>query len=708
MDTAEALNFLKGEEKGFTQTNDALAFTARGDYQTAGGQRLTLRYNVSDGTGVNAASVNSALSPFTNRAISNDGTEKDRTHTGTAQYTHLFSPTVLNDLRFTGTYELRPRLSNSESPQVDFRTIGYFGARNFLPATQDDLRIQISDSLSLTRGAHTIKVGFDYSLVSASQVFGLNQYGGFTVVGPNVDTLLRILSVSPGRNRFDDRSVTYSRQLGNMTAAFNMTQAAVFVQDSLRLRSNLSLDFGLRWEGQFNPSPETTNTALLNTVKGFRFPNGSALDPATIPDSTRQIMPRIGFAWTPKPGSYRTVVRGHAGMFYAATPLVLMAGPTNNFRLPAGDVSITLSPTATQTVYQQLAAVGVDLNRSPLGALPVIPLETVQRASALALGATLDPFAGAALIAMPTDFRNPRSFQTGVGMESEVVRNLVIGGQFNLVNTVNLERNRDYNLPPPFVKANDASLRPSYGLQTGILRPLPSLSSITVRESSARSMFRSFTFSTQYRAKKLQLGAFYTWAQNYSDDDTERDVTGFNYADPSNFRGEYSFSRIDIRHQFTSYFVYALPLGFEVSGSLRARGGQPVNPVTGADTNEEFGTNDRPYSAPGVSLERNSFRNRKVIGNDLRVLKSFGLGETRKVQFSAEFFNLFNIDNVAFSGVNGGLFGGTYGLGIGTNGQPVPVDPRFLRLRMPDATYDRNNAQVGTPLQVQIGLRLFF
>ena len=62
VETAEALNFLKGEEKGFTQTNDALAFTARGDYQTARGHRLTLRYNVSDGTGANAASVGTALS----------------------------------------------------------------------------------------------------------------------------------------------------------------------------------------------------------------------------------------------------------------------------------------------------------------------------------------------------------------------------------------------------------------------------------------------------------------------------------------------------------------------------------------------------------------------------------------------------------------------------------------------------------------------
>jgi hypothetical protein len=708
--TADALNFFKREERNFTQTNDASAFTVRADYQRPSGHRLTLRYNFSDAAANNAVSVGNAISPFTNRAFSNDGTEKDRTHTGTAQYTHLFSPTVLNDLRFTGTYELRPRLSNSATPQVDVRTIGFFGSRNFLPTTQNDLRLQISDALSMTRRSHTIKVGFDYNRVTAAQIFGFNQFGGFTIAGANVDTLLRILSVAPNQNRFDDRSVTYSRQIGNLTADLGMHQVAAFAQDSWRVNQKLTLDFGLRWEGQYNPAAEANNADLAGRVNGFRFPNGATLDPANINDAAKQVMPRFGFAWTPVSGTRRTVVRGHTGLFYAAAPLLVFAGPTNNFRLPPGDLSITLSPTATQTVYQQLLAVGVNLNSTPLDALPVIPIDTVQRASTLALGGrALDPFAGASLIMMPRDYANPRAFQTGLGVETEVIRNLVAGLQFNYVNTVHLMRNRDYNLPAPFIRPNDASRRPTYGLRTGTLRPIPSLGSITVRETSARSMFRSLTFSAQHRSKKLQFGAFYTWAENFSDDDSERDATGFNYADPFNLALDYGPARIDIRHQFASYFVYSLPAGFDVSGSFRARSGIPVNATTGADTNEEFSTNDRPYSAPGVPFPRNSFRNRAVYGNDLRVLKNFFLGsETRKIQFSAEFFNLFNIDNVSFSGANGGLFGGVYGLGIGTNGQQVPVDSRFLRLRMPDGTYDRNNSQVGTPLQVQFGLRFFF
>ena len=712
----EALDFFRSQEVGFKQTNDAYALTTRVDHQTSAGHRLTFRYNFSNASAENAVSVGGSISPFTNRAVSNDGIEKDRIHNGAAQYTRILSPSMVNDFRFAGSYEERPRLSNSALPQVAASVIGTFGARNFLPTTQDDRRMQFLEALTVTRGAHNMKFGFDYNYLTTGQVFGFNQYGAFALAGSNLDTLLDLMSVGGTiPNRFGSGDVTYSRQIGNMVAAFNMHQVAAFAQDSWRVNNKLTLDFGVRWEGQWNPNAEGGNQSVIDRVKGFRFPNGLTVDPTKINDSTKQFAPRFGFSYTPCTAcSRRTVIRGHTGIFYASTPLIVFAGPSNNFRIPPGDVSITLSPTATQNVYDQLLAVGVNLNSTPLGQLPVIPLETVQRASALALGGTArDPFAGAALLAQASDFRNPRAFQAGLGMEHEVVRNLVVGAQFNFINTVHLQRNQDYNLPLPLIRPGDASQRPTYALRNNPVlqtRPIPSLSSITVRASSARSMYRAVTMQAQYRTQRLQFGAFYTWSQNYSDDDTERDATGFNYSDPQNFALDYAYSRQDLRHQYTSYGTFTLPLGFEISGILRYRSGLPINPVTGADSNEEFGNNDRPFKAPGVPFERNSFRNRGVVNDDLRILKNFKLGgDTRRLQFSAEFFNLFNIDNVVYAGANGSnLSGGVYGLGIGTNGQPVAVDPRFMRLRLADGTYDRNNSQVGNPLQVQLGLRFFF
>jgi hypothetical protein len=90
---------------------------------------------------------------------------------------------------------------------------------------------------------------------------------------------------------------------------------------------------------------------------------------------------------------------------------------------------------------------------------------------------------------------------------------------------------------------------------------------------------------------------------------------------------------------------------------------------------------------------------------DLRLLKSFAVGAERsKLQFSVELFNLFNADNVVFAGG-----AGIYGPGVqAANGQMAPIDARFMRLRLADGSYDRNNQQVGNPRQIQFALRYFF
>ncbi|MBS1829698.1 MAG: TonB-dependent receptor [Acidobacteria bacterium] len=700
--TQEALAFFREQEQPFDQTNRASAVTWRTDAHLAGGHRLTLRYNFSDSRERNAVSTGGALTPVTNSALSNEGTEKDRTHMGTLQYTHLLSPRAVNDFKFSGSYEIRPRVANAEIPTVTATPVGSFGARNFLPTVQDDLRYQVTDGLSVIRGAHTLKFGVDYSRITTSQSFGLNQFGAFTVTA-DVTRILTLLSTAPGQDRFDGREVTYARQIGNLLADYGVQQFAFYGQDSYRLHRKVTLDYGLRWEGQWNPRVEASNTAVAEKLRGFRFPNGAVLETDRIANRLNQWMPRLGVAFVPFAGARRMVIRAHTGLFYAATPLLLYSGHTNNLRNPPGDVSITLAPTATQTVYQQLLAVGVDLNRTPLGSLPVIPVETVQRAAALAAGGTArDPFAGIGLTMMGSDYRNPGSYQAGFGVEKEVTGSLVAGVQWNYVNTVHLHRNRDYNLPAPVIRAGDG--RAVYGLRTqGRLRPIATLGTITVRESSARSLYRGMTVSGQYRKKRLQLSAFYTLSSNYSDDDSERDASALNYDDPSNFRPDYGYSNLDAKHQFTSNVLVQLPWGFETALIFRLRSGAPMNARTLNDLNEDLSGIDRPYSAPGVPFARNSFRNREVTFNDLRVLRNFGLGETRRLQFSVELFNMLGIDNVVF-GPNASF----YGPGITEIGTAAPVDPRFQRLKLPDGTYDANNQQVGNPFQAQVGLRFFF
>lgn len=701
--TQEAYSFYRSLEGPFQSTNDAVAVTGRTDYTFSNASRLTARFNFSNGNAANAASVGDAATTLTTNALTNNGTEKDRTDTGTAQYTSIISPTLVNDLRFEGSYELRPRLSNSALPNVS-NTIGQFGARNFLPTTQDDSRYQINDGLSWTVGTHNLKVGFDYDYLTTFQTFGFNQFGVFSFNTSDIGTILTLMSGNGtnGTNRFDSPLLVYRHAIGNLQAGLNMHQIAFYGQDSWKVSPRLTLDFGLRWEGQLNPTPEANNTAVIQAVQAIRFPIGAKLDPTTIPDALNQVMPRFGFTFLPVKGSTRTVIRGHAGIFYASTPLIVYTGPENNFRIPPGDLSVTL-PRPGSTVYKDLLSVGIDLNKVSLGSLPLIDIPTVTKA--FSGGTTRDPFAGAGFTGMANDFKNPRSVQAGLGVEHEVVRNLLIGAQFNYVNTVHLERDRNYNLPAPVVK--DASGRPIYGVTaTGaanVPRPLPQYTDLTIKESSARSMYRGMTLDAAYRAGRVQFGANYSLAQVYSDDDSERTATGFNYDSSFNLKPEYGPSKLDARHQFSAYSVGNLPWGITLSGTIRARSGFPIDPLVGSDLNQDGSNTDRAYVSPGKEFQRNSFRNFMYKDVDLRFLKSFKFGEKRVLEFSTEMFNLFNWDNVVIAGRNL-----NYGPGIDSSGNTVAPLATFRRLKLADGTYDTVNTQVGTPFQAQFGLRFMF
>jgi hypothetical protein len=700
-DIQPAYDFFRSQEGPYRQTNNATAVLGRVDYQFSNGSRLTGRYNHSNNTAENAATNGGQIAPQVNFAISNNGTEKDNTDTAVGQLTSVLSPMVVNDLRVQYSHEGRPRDSNSFTPTVEANVVGRFGAVSFLPNTAYDYRLQFADGLTRQHGSHTMKFGVDYDYLGAGQTFGFNQFGRFTISTSNVRQILQILSRSgAGGNRFDDPSVSYLRQIGNLALDTNMQQLAFFAQDSWRISNSLTMNYGLRWEGQFNPQPASNNDYLVTNVRDFTFPLGR-VDPTTIRSQFKQFAPRLGLAWNPK-GAGRTVVRAQTGLFYAQTPIIVYAGPLNNFRVPAGDLSLTFDPsTGTGTAYQQLLAGGVDLNKVTLDKLPIL---TVDQAQKLAGPGRNPYFKGSPTTTAGDSYRNPRAFQASGGASHEVAHGLVLEYQFVHVVTVDLERNFDFNVPRPFIRPGDASLRPFFGLRSGTPRPNSNLGTVLVRETGGHSNYNANTFRAQYRHQRLQFAFSYTLSYNKSDDDNERNATGALYQNPFDMRREYNWSVLDTRHAIGAYAVYQAPLGIELAGLFRYRSALPFDPTTGGDTSELTTGTNRPLEAPGVVFLRNSFRNRDYKAVDLRLLKNFRITEGTRLQFSCEMFNLFNWQNMQFTS-NAFI----YGLGLQLNGQPAPVDARFQRLRLASGDYDPSTTvQQGMPFQAQLGLRFSF
>jgi hypothetical protein len=708
----EAFDYHKSLETPFEQTNDANAVLGRFDYQFNEANRFNARYNYSRNEAINANATGNSLFPTTNRALSNNGTEGNNSHTVVAQLNSFFSSNLVNELRGQYSREARPRLANSAQTSVT-STVGTFGTRNFLPTTQFDWRVQVFNNLTWILGNHSVKFGAEVNHLFIDQTFAFNQFGEFNVSGSNVESVLEIMALGgPTANRFDSTAVTYRRNIGNGRLDFTIDQFAFFAQDAWRVRPNFTLNYGLRWEGQFNPAPDTSNTSLYNQVRNFRFPSGHTVNPGLIPDNTDQFGPRAGFAWDPF-NNTKTVIRGFGGIYYASSPGLLFAAPLNNFRVPPGDLSIQLPirvpvGNPNNTVYKQLKLIGIDLNTFSLDKLPILTPQQVQSVAA-ALGLSgFDPFTGAAPITWANDFKNPKSYQWGGGVEHQLANGLTVGVDYSQVNTIYLQRNREVNINLPTFRSTtvDPAQRPFYGLRSGTARPISTLGSIQVRESTGRAVYQGMTARANLRRKWGQFSAFYTLGRSLSDDDNERDAGGVAYQDVFNFAPEFNYSRLDTRHQFVANPVFFLPYEFEVSAAIRLRSGRPIDAAFGSDANEDIGGPDRPYSAPGVSFKRNAFRNRAVHIVDFRVQKGIKFGDRARLTFSAEFFNLPNLDNIELS---------TSSTIVNYCASPIPANcgfgspsnPNFLKIKDANGNFLTSN-NPGNPFQAQFGARLQF
>lgn len=749
----EPFNTYVATQAGFGQTNDAVTYLGKIDWNVNDSNRFNIRYNHSKNTAKNGVSTGeTSLDPTTFRSVGTNGTEGNENNIVVGQLISNLSSRSINEVRFQWAKEDRPRLANVE--QVSVTTgIGELGTRTFLPTTQTDKRYQFVDAFTIISGNHTFKFGGEYSKIKIAQLFGFNQFGNYTFSGVNQTAdILNALSATPNTpagklGRFDVSGARYNQQIGNLSAAYDITELAFYGQDQWRVTPRFTLNIGLRYERQFNPEAEATNTAVLSVISAATFPllgNRTGFNPTQIPDSKHQWGPRLGFAYDIK-GDGRNVIRAFSGIYYARTPGIVLAAPFNNFRVPAGDLTVQLGPAAfnsstfsqanfdaanpnyvaivgpnmaPNTVYRQFAILGINLNNFGLNNLPTLTPQQLQTIADRIQAARTQPapalgvFNQANLIGITPDFENPVSYQFGGGIEREHWKNFIFGIDFAWIKTIHLQRNVDINLPVPS-SFDPATRRPIYNRAN---RPVPGLGTIQLRDSSANQRYKEVTGRIRYNSKRMQVNAFYTWSRNLSDDDNERDSGGVLYDDPFTRRGEFSYSRLDRTHQFVGNPVFFLGAGFEFATNLRFRSGSPLNALVGSDLNGDNNSgNERPYILPNLELPRNFYRNRPIYDMDIRFQKRFGFGEGRSIVVSTEFFNILNRTNMQlFQGTSGGsptlyCAGGT----LSRCGLDGPTNPNFLQLydQRPGTNFGKLNllnTPGSQPFQVQFGARLFF
>ena len=232
----EAFNYFKSLEEPFDATNDAITTLGRVDWQIGDADRFSVRYSYSSNKALNANATGNALDPNTISALTNNGTEKDRTNIVVGQYTSALSSAACCSRRAgsTGTKSGRakPTIRRAYARRA---SSAHYGTVSFLPNKQFDRRTQLAANLTWLTGTHSFKGGAEYNRVFADQTFGFNQFGRFIVTG--TDTAQHARHPERGRRRSPTAStradVTYQRQLGNLRLEFPTQEVAFYAAGQL-------------------------------------------------------------------------------------------------------------------------------------------------------------------------------------------------------------------------------------------------------------------------------------------------------------------------------------------------------------------------------------------------------------------------------------------------------------------------------------------
>jgi len=650
---------LSDEEGDTAELLNNTAVLAKVDLQLSQNNSLSLRYNYSDFLGENFFSTaGGTAGSVQSLAINGINNEANTAHSFVATNTTVIGTDKFNELRFQYSFEDRPRLGQSNDlPTTVISDTGRFGRQWFLPITSNHSRIQLTDNFTYLFGNHDLKVGGDLNLTNSSQAF-YGWGGGYYAF----NTLEDYVNQNPfqftqrvGLNGFSTPE--------SGTIDIGQQELAFYVQDTWRPKAGLTVNMGLRWEGQWNPSaPEVDDQGRQSANPENPGLATHGLDQKSVADDLNNLAPRFGFAWDPN-NDGKTVIRGGAGIFYSRTNLLLIADKhtANGYR---------------QALFFFFGGLPLQFpNTFPESGLPPDdPLNEQLPPSSIAFW---DP-----------EFQNPRTSRANFGIEKEVAPTFSVGADYVYARTANGHRRTNANLAPPI--GVDAYGRSTYdGSKVD-----PTYGDFLFEESTARRQYQSLVLSAKKRfADDFQFQAFYTLSTTKTDDDNERDSSGFRNTQPDNLDADWAHSEIDNRHRLVANAVFALPAGFNFSTLLTWQSGYPFNVTSGVDDNGDGNRTDQAviddtnralvqgagHDLPDGLQLRNSARQPNQFNMDIRFSKVFDFGEPGNLELLFETFNLFNTTVRATS-----------------NGQVSSPNFGFL------------NQVLFNPRQVQLGVRYRF
>jgi hypothetical protein len=657
---------LRNDFRPIDRTNDGQVFLLKLDYRVNETNNFSLKYNFT-----NSRQVNGTFDVDSWGASSN-AIERNFSNAISGQLTSQLSNSVANEFRFQFAREDRPR--DYDAPTlpggrdfpdtgIDFANGFRLGRPFFIPVTYNDTRVQLLNNVTYSRGNHLFKVGAEVNAVKSNQTF-IGFANGRVIFG-SVSGFINY--VNQGRNYVEcsngSRNATgacpsgssitgpialYLQQAGvgglsveqSGTQSLAQTDVSLFVQDTWKPTPRLTLNYGVRWEGQRQPDPITDPSQVfyapligrtVTTAAGqFTFPSNGK-----IPSDFGMFQPRFGLAWDVN-GDAKSVVRFSAGQYFARVAALNLASVRNN----NGSVG--------QTIFRNSSLIPI------LGAPPaydqLLPAPS---------GAPFRPD----IFIIDQNFRNPRTTSVTAAYEREVLPGISASLSYVYAKADRLTR---------FVNRNDAIF--GTGNDGPFTTGLPGgngIGTLTTVESTARSEYNGVTIGIARRNASYYNFEFnYTLASDRSDDDNERDPFTFRYARANRLDREWGYSDRDQRHRLNAFLLNKLPSKFLVSNRFSYTSAQPVSEKCGANnlgTGQRGATGDR-ICPNGTILQRNTLRRDNSQASwDLRLSRPFPVRKAQTVEAIVEVFNVLGRNNFKDPAFNGLLFNfdGTVRSGLG-------------------------------------------
>ena len=557
-------------------------------------------------------------------------TRESRRQIFTLNETHIFGPNLTNEARlgfnrinisFTPNAQLNPAdfdINNGVDadiglPQMSITGFNFNigGPANF-PQGRADTTLVLSDTLNYLRGNHSFKFGGEVRRFHNNN-FTLDT-GNFAF--PNLASFM------------NGTANSFTITLGDRSSAIIQNSFGLYVQDNFKVRPNLTLELGLRYDWNMTPTERFDRFVVFDPSSATLVRVGAGIDDV-YKQNNKNFQPRVGIAWDPF-NNGKTSVR--------AAYSILTDQPVTNMVTPLAANPPLADP------------------RTFTGAITFANAKDVAAAAGLAPNN------------VDANFDNPYIQSWNLNIQREVARDLAVTiGYFGTKGThlrVSRNINQPFNGVRPFARTVASETFPF---------SVP-LNNIVQVEGTGNSNYNALWLTANKRLSSgLQFNASYTFSKSI--DYNSLSSQGVVVQDSYNLRGSRGLSDFDARHRFVVSGLYELPFrgnrlveGWQLSTIVQSQSGNPVNIVvnnatfTGTNNTvrpdvtgpiEILGTPNRwfdisPFVVPVGrfgGLGRNIVIGPGFNNTDFSVIKRTNLTETQLIEFRWEVFDLFNHAN---------------------------------------------------------------